>query len=62
MGEWFFCCLFDCYFFAFDGSAFISNSAIITLIHGLIHLMGFTKAFNYAEINQLTQPISKMKA
>ena len=33
--------------------------AIITIIHGLIHLMGFTKAFNYAEINQLTQPISK---
>ena len=32
---------------------------IITLIHGLIHLMGFTKAYNYAEINQLTQPISK---
>lgn len=33
--------------------------AFITLIHGLIHLMGYTKAFNYAEINQLTQPISK---
>jgi hypothetical protein len=31
----------------------------VTLIHGLIHLMGFTKAFNYTEINQLTQPISK---
>ena len=31
----------------------------IMLIHGLIHLMGFTKAFNYAEINQLSQPISK---
>jgi hypothetical protein len=33
--------------------------AIITIVHGLIHLMGFAKAFNYAEMNQLTQPISK---
>jgi hypothetical protein len=32
---------------------------LIVLIHGLIHLMGFAKAFNYAEISQLTQPISK---
>jgi len=32
---------------------------IIIGIHGLIHLLGFVKAFNYAEINQLTQPISK---
>ncbi len=31
----------------------------IVLLHGLIHLMGFAKAFNYAEISQLTQPISK---
>jgi hypothetical protein len=29
------------------------------LIHGLIHLMGFEKAFNYAEIKQLSLPISK---
>ena len=28
-------------------------------IHGLIHLMGFTKAFQLAEIDQLTLPISK---
>jgi hypothetical protein len=32
---------------------------LILLIHGIIHLMGFAKAFNYAEINQLTQPIPK---
>ncbi len=32
----------------------------ILLLHGLIHLLGFSKAFNLAEINQLTQPISKM--
>jgi hypothetical protein len=32
---------------------------IITIVHGLIHLMGFAKAFNYAEMNQLSQPISK---
>jgi hypothetical protein len=28
-------------------------------VHGLIHLMGFAKAFNYAELEQLSQPISK---
>lgn len=32
----------------------------IVIIHGLIHLMGFMKAFNFAEMSQLTQPISKM--
>ncbi len=26
--------------------------------HGLIHLMGFAKAFGYAEMNQLKQPVS----
>ncbi len=33
----------------------------ITLIalHGLIHLLGFVKAFNFAAVNQLTQSISK---
>lgn len=31
----------------------------ILLVHGLIHLMGFVKAFKFAEIPQLTQPISK---
>ena len=33
--------------------------AIIILLHGLIHFMGFAKAFGYAEIKQLTVPISK---
>lgn len=33
--------------------------AFLLLVHGLIHLMGFAKAFNYAEISQLTQPISR---
>ena len=28
-------------------------------IHGLIHLLGFVKAFGYAELPQLTQPISR---
>ena len=32
---------------------------IILLSHGLIHLMGFTKAFELAEINPLTQSIPK---
>lgn len=31
----------------------------ILFVHGLIHLMGFVKAFKLADIPQLTQPISK---
>ncbi len=31
----------------------------ILLLHGLIHLMGFTKAFGYAEIPALKQPIGR---
>ncbi len=31
----------------------------ISIFHGLIHLMGFAKAFKYAEIKELTLPISK---
>lgn len=31
----------------------------VVVIHGLIHLMGFAKAFQLAEINQLKQNISK---
>ena len=31
----------------------------ITLIHGLIHFMGFAKAFGYGNITQLTKEISK---
>lgn len=33
---------------------------IIVLLHGLIHLLGFAKAFNLAEFNQLIQQISKI--
>jgi hypothetical protein len=33
--------------------------AFIILMHGLIHLMGFAKAFNYGDMKQLTIPISK---
>ena len=29
------------------------------LLHGLIHLMGFAKAFGYADLPQLTEPISR---
>jgi hypothetical protein len=32
---------------------------IILLIHGLIHILGFMKAFLLAELNELTNPISK---
>lgn len=32
--------------------------ALVT-IHGAIHLVGFTKAFGFAELPQLTQPISR---
>jgi hypothetical protein len=31
---------------------------LIVIVHGLIHLMGFAKAFNFATLNQLQQPIS----
>ena len=33
--------------------------AFVMLAHGLIHLMGFTKAFGFADIEQLTQDISR---
>lgn len=32
---------------------------IIVILHGLIHLLGFVKAFNYADISVLTKEISK---
>ncbi len=31
----------------------------ILIIHGIIHLFGFVKAFNYAEMKELKLPISK---
>lgn len=33
---------------------------LFVLLHGLIHLLGFVKAFNFAEVNQLTQNIPKL--
>ena len=33
--------------------------SIIIIVHGLIHFMGFAKAFNYGNITQLTKEISK---
>ena len=33
--------------------------ALIVLLHGLIHFMGFAKAFGYGNITQLTKEISK---
>ena len=33
---------------------------ILISVHGLIHLLGFTKAFKLAEVSQLSQPISKL--
>ncbi len=33
--------------------------ALLVLLHGLIHLMGFAKGWGLAEFPQLTQPISK---
>ena len=33
--------------------------AFIILVHGLIHLMGFAKAFNYGNSTQITKEISK---
>jgi hypothetical protein len=38
---------------------FRSIFIFVTLIHGLIHFMGFAKAFNYATITQLTKEITK---
>ena len=46
--------------FTFKISAMIKYIfAFIMLIHGLIHCMGFAKAFNYGNITQLTRSISK---
>jgi hypothetical protein len=32
---------------------------VVVIVHGLIHLLGFAKAFGYAELPQLTQPIPR---
>lgn len=31
----------------------------VLAVHGVIHLMGCAKAFGYAELPQLTQPVSR---
>ena len=31
--------------------------ALVLIVHGLIHLLGFAKAFGFADLPQLTQPI-----
>lgn len=36
----------------------MTTCAILLAIHGLIHLLGAAKAFGWAELPQLTQPIS----
>ena len=33
--------------------------SLIVLMHGLIHLLGFVKAFEWAPVQQITKPISK---
>jgi hypothetical protein len=33
--------------------------AVFLVVHGLIHLMGFAKAFGYANLPQLTQPLAR---
>lgn len=35
--------------------------ALLIILHGLIHLMGFAKAYQFAEMKQLSGPISRME-
>ena len=32
--------------------------AVVLVVHGLIHVLGFVKAFGLADLPQLTQPVS----
>jgi hypothetical protein len=34
--------------------------AVVLIVHGFIHLLGFAKAFGLADLPQLTQPISPL--
>jgi hypothetical protein len=34
-------------------------AACVLVVHGLIHMLGFAKAFGYAQLPALTQPISR---
>ena len=36
----------------------VGRSGVLA-VHGVIHLMGFAKAFGYGKLRQLTQPISR---
>ncbi|MDQ8201834.1 hypothetical protein [Pelagicoccus sp. SDUM812003] len=36
-----------------------ASSVIILVIHGTIHLLGFVKAFEYAELKELNLPVTK---
>jgi hypothetical protein len=40
------------------GAQMASIFAVLLVVHGLIHLLGFAKAFGFADLPQLTQPIS----
>ena len=40
------------------GSLMIVVFAIVLVVHGLIHLLGFAKAFGFADLPQLRQPVS----
>lgn len=42
----------------YDGAMRVALAAIVA-VHGLIHLMGFAKAYGLADLPQLTQPISR---
>lgn len=39
-------------------SAMVAVFAVFLILHGLIHLLGFAKAFGFAALPQLTQPIT----
>jgi hypothetical protein len=41
-----------------EGDGVIVVFTIVLVVHGLIHLLGFAKAFGLAELPQLTQPIA----
>lgn len=34
-------------------------AACVLVVHGLIHMLGFAKAFGYAKLPALTQPVSR---
>lgn len=42
-----------------NGSIMRAVFSILIIVHGIIHVLGFVKAFNIADVKQLTQHISK---